>query len=170
MSTRQLQSQCELLLVAAAPRRRTSALHKPYSNVSGARRNTTIQRTRGVLERLAHARVPRIRPHRAAVHPHSLANLRRRSRHDHLLLEQLLIVHGVPLGPKCLSITPYANGEAWVSSRSKFASPHHSAQSKSMTDHDLVDSGSVKPELLQGLWRCVRYGINASRKRPTPRE
>ena len=58
-----------------------------------------------VLERLAHARVPWVRPHRAAVHPHRLAE-RGARRHDDLLLQQLLVVHGAVLRPNRLGVRP----------------------------------------------------------------
>ncbi len=135
MSTRQLRPQCELLLVAAAPAKEQ------------------VRCTNHTVTSVEHAATP---PSNAHAGSSSVLRTLVYHGHDHLLLEKLLVVHGVRLGPLRLSITPCANGEAWVSSRSssrsKFASPTHSAQSKSITDHDLVDSGSVKPELLQGLW------------------
>ena len=58
-----------------------------------------------VLERLAHARVPRVGPHRAAVDPNRLAEARAR-RHLDLLLQQLLVVHRPVHDPQRLGIRP----------------------------------------------------------------
>ena len=99
-----------------------------------------------VLERLAHARVPRVGPHRAAVDPNRLAEARAR-RHLDLLMTTC-----------CCNSSSSFIGRFTTHSALAFD------QSKSITAQPTVLAGSVKPARGFGRNDCSARGVRGQRQ------